>query len=173
MNEIVFRPLRRVKKTGKVVVAGYMQWRKVKTADYNELKLIVDNECANMPSDEFVYDHEGKQLFFYPYCPQLTDYFGLENMDVEISRPHFQSMVWYPDGTGHILTNGTPTFYTGRGVDCDGVPTFSHYTADYIAIHARVDYDLMVFGPLTVGMVRSWLTWFIYKLNTSFVQIGK
>lgn len=35
-KQIVFRPLRIVR--GKIVVASYMQWRKVKTADYAKLR---------------------------------------------------------------------------------------------------------------------------------------
>lgn len=172
MKTITFRPLRRIKKTGKIAVASYMQWRKVKTADYEPFSLIIDNECAGMPSNEFVYNHEGKQLFFFPYPPQLTEHFGSQYMDTEVVFQHFDGVIWYPDGTGHVVRNGIPTYYTGRGIDCDGVPTFSHYTADYIATQARIDYDLMVFEPLTVGMVKSWLTWFIYQLETT-PQIGK
>ena len=44
MKTITFRPLRRIKKTGKIVVASYMQWRKVKTADYSKFKLVVDTK---------------------------------------------------------------------------------------------------------------------------------
>lgn len=49
-----------------------------------------------------------------------------------------------------------------HGLDCDGVPTFSHNTADRIA----GDFDDMEqFEPLTVGMVTKWWGWLLYRME--------
>lgn len=48
MRTIKFRPLRVIKKTGKITVASYMQWRKVMTADYNQFNLIISDDHKKM-----------------------------------------------------------------------------------------------------------------------------
>jgi hypothetical protein len=161
MREIVFRPLRRIKKTGKITVASYMQWRKVKTADYSKFNLIVDDEYKLMPKDEYVYDHKGELLFFYTYNPAEIPIFTPPLPDIE-------TIFDTTDARG--FNYGQCTNYSGKGIDCDGVPTFSHFTADYLGTHK---YDLNAFEPLTVDMVTKWFGWFIYQLNNSYLQIGK
>lgn len=140
-----------------------MQWRKVKTADYDQFQLIVINEYKGMNPDAFVYDHEGKQLFFYAYSPEDVPVFPYHQfIDLDAIRAaHEQYAIhWSPD---------SPPNYSSKGTDCDGVPTFSHLTADYIATHKR---DITVFEPLTVKTVTHWVGWFLYNLNNSKLQIG-
>src|ERR1700728_4561579 len=69
MKEIKIRPLRRIKKTGKICVASYMSWYKVKCADYSKFSLTVDNEYKSFPLDEYVYNHKGERLFWRDYNP--------------------------------------------------------------------------------------------------------
>lgn len=170
MKEIVFRPLRRVKKTGKVVVASYMQWRKVKTSDYNEFKLVVDNEYATFPPDEYVYDHKGEILFWFNHknpealpknfvsIDDISRVLGIDKSELE--------------GEAYKLTEpiGTGFHWSIHGFDCDGVPVFSHYSQSYVAKHFD---NLEQFEPLTVGLVTKWFGWFIYQLENSRLQIGK
>ncbi len=164
MRTITFRPLRRIKKTGKIVVASYLTWRKVMTADYNKFNLIIDDEYKNIPDDESVYDHKGDQIFFFNYNPAdvpiLTDPEGTLG---EIMKDHRQY--------GIEWTWGQHVNYRMDGADCDGVPTFTHYTADNIATfyYSRIE----EFEPLTAGMVKKWFGWFLYNLNNSYLQIGR
>ena len=162
---INFRPLRRIKKTGKVTVSSYMQWRKVKTADYSKFNLVVDDEYKGMSADEYVYDHTGEQLFWFTYAPDeipIYDFLCLDIHqwgDVKIPQvPH--GINW---GSGGNIN------YNVKGMDCDGVPTFSHHTASGCANYK----DIEQFEPLTVGMVTKWLGWFLYQLDNSYLQIGK
>lgn len=154
MKTIKFRPLRRIKKTGKVTVASYMQWRKVKTADYNKFILIIDDEYKTFPKDEYVHDHNGEVLYWRD--------FNVE--DIPILPPLRDEEYEHPPQWRADL--GGQGYYWGvRGLDCDGVPTFSHYTADEIvADHTRNVNDFQV---LTVGIVVKWFGWFLYQLNNS------
>ena len=69
---IRFRPLRRVKKTGKIVVASYSQWRSIKSADQSgdRFKLIVDTGYRGFGPDERVFRHDGDDLFWIAGHPQ-------------------------------------------------------------------------------------------------------
>jgi len=164
MKTIKFRPLRRVKKTGKITVASYMQWRKVQTADYFEFNLLLEPEYQSFNKDEFVYDHKGEQLFWYNH--QNPDSLPKNYADIEMLRElvgdELDGELWKlsePMGIGfasHV-----------HGFDCDGVPVFSHYTANYIATHYK---DVNVFEPLTVGLVVKWVGWFLYRLQNSRLQ---
>lgn len=60
MRTIKFRPLRVIKKTGKIAVASYMQWRSIKTADYNNFNLVIDESYKMLNDADYVYDHLGK-----------------------------------------------------------------------------------------------------------------
>lgn len=158
MKTITFKPLRRIKKTNRISVSSYMQWRKVLTADYAKFNLIIDNEHLTFNKEEFVYDHKGKQLFFYSYNPQDVPVFQwsvMFSLDA-ITAVHKQYGILWRD-TGH-------TNYSMKGTDCNGIPTFSHYTADYVATHS---WDMTLFEPLTVGMVIKWYGWFLWQLNNS------
>ena len=102
MKTIKFRPLRRIKKTGKITVASYMQWRKVKTADYSQFKLIVNQEYKTFDKDELVYDHKGENLFWRHYNPE----------EIPLFENHNQK-TWKTDYD----------MYCAKGLDVDGVPT--------------------------------------------------
>ena len=126
MKSIAFRPLRRLS-NGKVAVASYMQWNKVRVADYRKFQLVVRDEYKAMDPEEQVHNHKGEPLFFIAIEP-----------DEHTAFPY-------------------PT-----GVDCDGTPCFSHYTANRIAENFT---DVDQFEPLTVGIVTKWFGWFLYRLD--------
>jgi hypothetical protein len=157
MKSIAFRPLRRVKKSGKIVVASYMQWRKVKTADYSKFELIMNDEYKGMPDGEYVHDHNGENLFWRHYNPEdipMLNEYALEDGE----RPPYPPMWRTKWG-----------MYSAKGLDCDGVPAFSHYTSNGIVI---MDCGLVDFEPLTVATVRWWLGWFLFNLKNYQLQIG-
>ena len=62
MKEITFRPLRRDKKTGKIIVASYLSWYKIKCADRTKLLLTILTEYKAMNPDDLVYTHKGERL---------------------------------------------------------------------------------------------------------------
>ena len=158
MKTIRFRPLRRIKKTGKITVASYMQWRKVKVADYDKFTLIIDNEYKRLLLDEYVCDHKGETLFWRDFnpdeIPTLKPYILRDDDGEEDFPPKWKSDL---GGTGYYW--GVP------GLDCDGVPLFSHYSAEEVAkFHFSSIND---FEPLTVRIVIKWFGWFLYQLNNS------
>ena len=53
------------------------------------------------------------------------------------------------------------------GMDCDGVPTFSHFTIDYTATLQ----DIHEFEPLTVSIVTTWLGWFLMRLENAKLKV--
>ena len=175
MRSLVFRPLRRVKKTGKVVVASYMQWRKVMTADYSKFNLTIDDEYKTMPSDEFVYNHKGELLFFFTYNPydipvydsdaeRILDDDWLDKIHAS-KQPY--GIRWNINEQGHVN-------YNCKGMDCDGVPSFSHWYEDRITQKDTWEYyGPDQFEPLTVKTVTKWFGWFLYQLNNSYLKIGK
>jgi hypothetical protein len=163
MKSVTFRPLRRIKKTGKITVASYMQWRKVMTSDYYNFNLLVNDDYKKFPEDEFVYNHRGEQLFWYNHTnpeslprnyPDINSACKIFGVD----KSHFEGEEWKfkePIGKGF--------HWSVRGFDCDGVPTFSHYDANHVASHNNIN----DFEPLTVGMVAKWYGWFLWQLNNS------
>ncbi len=170
MKQIIFKPLRRIKKTGTVCVASYPQWRAIKTADYKKFNLIINDGYKTFPKDELVCNHKGENLFWYNYVnPESLqknivtiddvvrvlgiDRSYLEGEEYKISQPVTKGFHW-----------------AVRGFDCDGVPVFSHNTTNYLATHYS---DMNQFEPLTVGMVVKWLGWFLYQLENSQLKIGK
>lgn len=176
MKIITFRPLRRIKKTGKIVVASYPQWRKVKTADYSRFKLIVDTEYKTLPPDEYVFNHEGKNLFWRDYDPEqiptlpYLDGYSFEPEDI-VERKYPPQ--WKTDYN----------MYCAKGLDCSGVPAFSHGTEKEITIGNMHNYTLEEVGEslntmngyelLTVRVVVKWFGWFLYQLENNELQIGK
>lgn len=135
-----FRPLRK-HKSGKVIVASYAQWRKVHNSR-EKVTIILDNYNPN----SYVYNHELKQLFFPFESPQ----------DVKV---HFD---WPENEVDFkVINDGTWTSWSCTGLDCDGVPAFTNYTADDVANSSgwsiRTDVFLDKFKPLTVQMVLNWL----------------
>lgn len=165
MKEVIFRPLRRVKKTGKITVASYMQWRKVKTADYNKFNLIVSDEYKTFHPDEFVYDHKGELLYWFDLNPAEIPIFqssvDFDWQGVTAKHKHF--------GVEHSGRDEWIS-WIGTGLDCSGVPTFSHWDYNYVADYYK---DVQDVTPLTVGMVVKWFGWFLLQLQNSYLQIGK
>jgi hypothetical protein len=164
MKEIKFRPLRLNKKTGKIVVASYLTWRRVKVYDHSKFELSIDDQYESMDENSFVYDHFGKQLFWFghtspsdlkPIFPDVKS--AIENFNVDPSI--FEGEQWK---MSNIFG------YSTTGFDVDGVPVFSHFTANYCATHYE---DMGQFTPLTVGMVRYWFGWFLYQLQNSYLEI--
>lgn len=159
---IKFRPLRVIKKTGKITVASYMQWRRIKTADYNKFTLIIDESYKLLADDEFVYNHEGEQLFFYDLKPDDIKIFvwnKIQGIDSQIQGEKNYAIDW---GSGSNLN------YNCRGLDCDGVPVFSH--KDTHAVSQSSWEYIMQFEPLTVGVVKMWFGWFLYQLENSVLK---
>lgn len=163
MKSITFRPLRRIKKTGKITVASYMGWHKVMTADYGKFNLVIDDEYKRLPNDEFVYNHNGEQLFFFDYNPVDIPVYNSETMNLlelhESNKPY--GIIWQGMSC-HVN-------YVARGMDCSGCPTFSYHTAELCEKYS----DITQFEPLTVRTVVKWFGWFLYQLNNSYLQIGK
>lgn len=151
---IRFRPLRRMKNK-KIVVASYMQWRRIKTADYNKFTLIVDDEYKSFPDAEQVYNHKGEHLFWRHYNPEeipMLNRYALSDGE----QPPYPEM-WKTDYG----------MYSAKGLDCDGVPTFSHGTAENIYNGKS---DLKGFEPLTAGVVKWWFGWFLWNINNSALK---
>jgi hypothetical protein len=163
MRTIKFNPLRVIKKTGKITVASYLQWRKVKTSDYNEFNLIIDESYKLLNDGDFVYKHDGEQLFFYSYDPCKVPILVKMGIDDELS------VEWKIGNNFIICHKGTihspEDWFTFRmdGTDCDGVPTFSHYDIDRVG---ESNY-ITLFEPLTVGLVKKWFGWFLWSLENS------
>lgn len=160
MKTIKFRPLRLIKKTGKITVASYLQWNRCKTANYwGEFNLIIDEDYKKFDPDAFVYDHNGDQLFFFTYNPAEIPVFNFTQfMDLETIRAaHSQYGIRWD-------SNKESVSYTAKGTDCSGTPIFSHLTADYVATQYK---DVTQFEPLTVKTVVFWFGWFLYTLDSA------
>jgi hypothetical protein len=169
MKSITFRPLRFNKKMGKIVVASYMGWRKLIIADWNEFNLIVADDYKQMPSDEFVYSHQGELLYFMDYDPWEVPIFDHIPGQLMIDAIHqyykHYGIRWNAAGCPNHVN------YKMEGTDCEGVPCFAHYPADRLA--SDEGYNLNDYNPLTVGTVTKWLGWYLYQLENSRLQIGK
>lgn len=169
MKRIIFRPLRKIKKTGKIAVASYMSWRKVKTADYSKFHLIIDDEYKFYQKDELVCNHKGENLFWYNHInPEILPK-NIVTIDDIVRVLGIDKS--YLEGEEYKISEpiGTGFHWSIRGFDCDGLPVFSHNTINYLATHYK---DLTPFEPLTVGMVVKWYGWFIYQFKNSHLQIG-
>lgn len=162
MKEIKFNPIRIDKKTGKCIIASYSQWYKIKNASKIGVKLIIDDLYKHLPNDTELYNHKLKQLFFYDYKPKEI----LEVAGVDAS-PLFGRGINF---SYHFRPSGYDDVFCCEGLDCDGTPAFSHYTTDHIANNARSDKYLMSFSPLTIGMMKEWLWWWIYSMKN--VELG-
>jgi len=159
MKEITFRPLRRHKKSGKIIVASYESWHKVKKADYSQFKLVIDKTYKQFDKNEFVFNYQGEQLFFFTYNPdEIPVYNQTGILDIDLQHMPHPWVVNFIDGRN--------PFYNCHGVDCYGTPAFNHYTANRCA-----DFnDINQFEPLTVGMVDKWVGWFIWQLQNATVE---
>lgn len=113
---------------------------------------------------ELVHNHKGEPLFFYDYNPADVPVFQwsiLFDLDAIIENNKQFGILWRDES--HVN-------YRMDGTDCDGVPTFSHYTADSIAENCI---DMTVFESLTVGMVVKWYGWFLWRLDNSCLNAEK
>ncbi len=165
MKTIAFKPLRKIKKTGKITVAGYMQWRKVMSSDNSDFNIVLGGEHLFYNENERVYNHKGELLFWFNHN---------KPEDLPLNYPDPKLIEWLRndeefDGEEWKLKKlneplGKGFHHSIQGFDCDGVPVFSHYTQDYIATHYN---DTSQFEILTVGMVIKWYGWFLYKLKNS------
>jgi hypothetical protein len=135
MKTITFRPLRKLK-SGKIAVASYAQWRKVKCADRSKFKLILSTEYKEFPESARVFNHLGDDLLWKNCC------------------------------NPHELCGG----YSIHGCDCDGVPAFSHGTINDV-YNSKA--DTRPLEPLTVGVVKKWIGWFLYQLENTDLEVFK
>lgn len=141
-----------------------MQWRKSMTANHAKFNLIIDSEYKGMPQDEYVYNSRGEQLFYFTYDPADIQVYHADDFDI-FGLETIQKNNWaYGIDWGH----GNPINYNSKGMDCDGVPYFSHVDANYAADFK----DVNQFEPLTVGTVMMWLAWFLYRLEKSQLKIN-
>ena len=158
MKTVRFRPLRRVKKTGQVVVAGYAQWRKMLTADDAAFQLTIDREYAGLPAEEHVYNHAGQPLFWRDFDPEQIPVFDFNVLfdltEIQARHPSY-AIRWSPDGR---ITYSCCRLH----LDCDGVPAFSHYTIEHVSEHLAAFKE---YEPLTVGVVVKWFGWLLYQLE--------
>lgn len=173
MKSITFRPLRRVKKTGKIVVASYMQWNKLRCANYSEFSLIVDSEYEQMNKSDFVYNHEGKQLYHFGYNPwDVHEHYGsciAEGFSFDEMRSKYKDFILVSEFDGRPHKS-----YFIRGADCAGTPSFTHYDEDRVTSDDTWNYyGADAFEPVTVGYVITWLGWFLYQLENSSLKVGK
>ena len=131
------------------------------TADYNKFNLEINDEYKLLPANEYVYNHKGDQLFFYAYNPadvpvyQWTKFLDLTALH-QSRRPY--AIQWDPFGHAN---------YNMPGADCQGTPTFSHWTADDIADRVKLLDDVDKFEPLTVQIVHHWFGWILYRLENA------
>ncbi len=168
MKTIKFRPLRINKKSGKIIVASYLQWRKIKSTDnWEKFNLIVDSEYKGFADDLLVCNHQGENLFWYKHTnPELLPKVIVTIDDIVrvlgVDRSELEGEEWKitePQGKGF--------YWSVQGFDCDGVPVFSHYDATCLG---KFYEDLTKFEPLTVGMVKLWFGYFLYQLENSQLQ---
>lgn len=165
MKKLNFRPLRRFKKTGKICTPSYMEWSRVHSYDMSEFNLIIDTEYQSLPDDEFVHNHNGELLFFYQYDPNEIPIFELPNSITWQYGCVLKNEIQYSHNVSCIKIRGI-VIYGGQGIDIDGTPTFSHFTADYIATQ---NYNLDDFEPLTVGKVKQWYGWWLLNLQRAVI----
>lgn len=161
MKTIKFRPLRRINKTGKICVASYSQWRKIKASDYESFILVINKEYESFDKSELVFDKNGENLFWKDFNPENITHLPSHILISENYPKHWR----YLD------------FFSAIGLDCDGVPTFSHGTMHNLTIGNSYEYTLQevnqILEPmneyelLTVGVVVKWLGWFLFQLKNA------
>lgn len=134
-----------------------MQWRKIKTVDHTKFKLIVSTEYRTFPKDEFVFDHNGENLFWRHYNPEEIPMLNRYAL-VDGEQPPYPVM-WKTDYG----------MFCAKGLDVDGVPAFSHGTVNEIYNGKS---DMKDFEPLTVEIVNYWFGWFLYRLQNAELVFG-
>lgn len=174
MKSITFRPLRRIKKTGKITVASYVQWNKIRCGNYLEFILNVNNEYENFDKAEFVYNHKGELLYHFNYNPWevFESHYSCiaPGFDWDYMRKTYINFTLVnKDREGKEYKS-----YHWRGADCMGTPCFTHYDEDRITSDDTWNYyGHEAFEPVTVGYVIIWLGWFLYQLENSHLQISQ
>ena len=160
MEKILFKPLRRRKSDNKVVVGSYASWGKVGRVARYKCEIVIDTDYRSMDPEEYVHNHKGELLYFYRYDPnEMPTFKWRKGMEwEEMNGYQARALEW---------CKGNVT-YNGKGIDCDGIPCFSHYTADYIGTH---NFDLDDFYPLTVKQVIMWYGWFIMRLENATIKV--
>jgi len=175
MKTVKFRPLRRIKKTGKITVASYMEWNRLRCADYSKFILIVNDEYKKLPKSEFVYNHKGELLYFFDYNPADVPIYDsvVERIFDEnwLDRVHANKKPF-----GIRWSDSTKASYRMDGADCVGTPTFSFFTQEYISDYfcssvGGYPERIFDFNPLTVGTVVKWLGWFLWQLQNSRLNV--
>ena len=137
MKKLLFSPLTRIKRTGKISVLSYSGWRKFYKMNFSEFEI----SLQQFPHDEYVYNRKGEQLFFYSYKPsEIKQRINGDNTILN----------WFS-----VYNNSV--YFGCRGLDCDGVPTFSHHNADRVAQNSFK--WMAMYEPLTVKTVLMWLDW--------------
>jgi len=169
MKTITFTPLRLIKKSGKITVSSYMQWRKIKSADYSQFILALNYSYKAFKDTDYVYNHKGEQLFWFNHkSPEELRFLTISDIKESMDNNGFDSSS--VDGEEYkLLSMLKQLHWDVKGFDCDNVPVFSHNTADYIATHYK---DMNQFEPLTVGMVKLWFGWFLFNLENLKLQIN-
>lgn len=155
-----FKPLRLVKKTGKITVASYSNWRRIKCKDWVGNQVCLIREYDQLDPSAHVYNHKGHNLFFPNVKPWDIPAYSLNaaaEANLDFSQRH---SIDYGNGQKS---------YWGTGIDNEGVPTFSFFTSSYVAQHCSK--QLLEFEPLTVEMVADWAGWFLYNLQRCEVKI--
>jgi hypothetical protein len=144
------------------------------TADYNRFNLIVNDEYKLLPENEFVFNHKGELLYFLDYNPgdvpvydsvaeRIINEYWLD--ELHASKKPF-GIKWSDAGKVH---------YKMDGADCQGTPTFSHFTQEYVSEYfcnsiGGYPERIVDFNPLTVKTVKMWFGWFLWQLNNSYLQ---
>lgn len=168
MKTINFRPLRLLKKSNKIVVASYEQWNKLRCANYAEFTLNIINEYDKMDKNELVHNHLGERLYHFNINPwEVYEYHKRTLHEVfsydDLRGMHKDFITVYEDGY---------RFYSIRGTDVAGTPTFSHLTETRITTDDTWNhYGGDAFEPITVGYVITWLGWFLYQLENSKIKV--
>lgn len=164
MKTIVFKPLRYIKKTKKVTVASYMQWRKVYTANKETTTIVFDSSFKDKPTNTLVYNHKGEPLFFYEVekikLPKLT-YIQKFGRELEATK----KKVDFSDYCISGFNEDNSIYFVTHYLDCDGVPTISHFTENCISGYSKEQKQKL--EPLTVGMVMRWFDWFCLLVENS------
>lgn len=153
MKEIKFRPLRKLK-NGKICVASYAQWRKIKVADYEPFKLIIDTSYRSMDADKYVYNHKLENLFFSNLKPN----------DIRVAKKS--------NDINNYKNWKCGKMYFVDGLDVDGVPVFTNGTSLNLSVFPIEKIEDYI--PLTVRVVNLWFGWFLYQLeNVELEFLGK
>lgn len=158
MKYVKFRPLMVQKSTGKIIVAGYAQWRKFWLTRYDKpnVDIVID---SNYDESAYVFNHKGEQLFWRKNI--MPDVLPKRHRR-DYNRILATVGIWEPMGESESGFEG----YVD-GLDCDGIPTFSHGTSKYIASTRN---ELEEWEPLTVGIINIWFGYILWRFNSHSIE---